>query len=331
MVQDSVYKIILIGAGELGSRHLQGLAKLDLLADITIIDPSKDALSTAHKRLNEVERTQYTQNVRFVDSFACIEDTAADLAIVATTADVRVSVTRTLVETMNVDRILFEKVLCQSTAELDEIARLVSANRIKAWVNCPRRIYPFYSELKKRFVPAEPIAYYLHGGEWGLACNAIHFLDHLAFLVDESEFRIDTNCLDTGFVSSKRNNFIELTGTISGSFASGSEFVFHSRKGSNAPHRIYIQSRDVQVIIDETIGQMRVASQQTGWRWEYLTFHIPYQSELTNLIAGDMLRNDCCGLASLEESCRIHKPFLEGLIAHLNQCTGQIFEACPIT
>ena len=331
MTEDSVYKIILIGAGQLGSRHLQALAKLDLSADITVIDPSVQALSVARERLQEVGITEYIRKISFSPSFEESNGASADLVIVATTADVRVPIARQLLTMMKINNILFEKVLCQSEAELNEISHLIQSHNINAWVNCPRRLYPFYVELKKLFSPGETIAYYLQGGEWGLACNAVHFIDHVAFLSGGSEFKIDVSRLDSGFMQSKRENFIELTGSMGGTFENGSEFMFLSRRGSDAPHRIYIQSAECHVIIDETRGQAQVARRDNDWQWNPVKFRAPFQSELTHIVARDILRESRCDLTTFEESCRIHKPFLEAILGHLNKDRGQIFMTCPIT
>jgi predicted dehydrogenase len=328
---ENITKIILVGAGQLGSRHLQGLSKLDLYTDITVIDPNTQALSTAQARLEEVGGSRYIKKINFASSLDKVELTEATLAIIATTADFRLGTTRSLLEKMRIKNILFEKVLCQSNKEINEISHLVQLNNANAWVNCPRRVYPFYSELKQLFSQENPITYYLDGGEWGLACNAIHFLDHIAFLIGKSAFEIDGNRLDQGFVKSKREKFIELTGSLTGFFADGSEFVLHSRRGSQAPHIIYIQSKEFQIIIDETRGQARIAEKDTDWQWRQVDFRLPFQSELTHIVVRDILTKGRCDLTTLEESCRIHSPFLEVILCHLNKDCVDLLNACPIT
>lgn len=331
MRENHINKIVLIGAGQLGSRHLQGLSKLDLYTDITVIDPSEQALSTAQERLKEMGQSRYIKNINFCSSLAEVKIAEADLAIIASTADVRISITRSLLEKIKTKKILFEKVLCQSNLGIKEISHLIQSNSVAAWVNCPRRLYPFYLELKQLLDQDGPITYYLDGGEWGLACNAIHFIDHIAFLIGESNYKIDGKRLDQGFVQSKREKFIELTGSLSGFFVDGSEFVLHSRRGSKAPHMIYIQSRECQIIVDETRGQACMAREDSDWRWQTINFRLPYQSELTHIIVRDILTKNRCDLTTLEESCRIHTPFLETLLDHLNKDDVDLFNICPIT
>ena len=47
-------KIVLVGAGNIGSRHLQALALLDRDANIQVIDTLESSLKLAEERFNSV-------------------------------------------------------------------------------------------------------------------------------------------------------------------------------------------------------------------------------------------------------------------------------------
>jgi len=49
-------KVILIGCGNIGSRHLQALVKLPYEIDIQIVDPNENSQKLAKSRLNETEK-----------------------------------------------------------------------------------------------------------------------------------------------------------------------------------------------------------------------------------------------------------------------------------
>ena len=51
-------KFTLVGCGNVGSRHLQALAKLPFDIDVKIVEPSKDAQDLAKTRLNEVQKKE---------------------------------------------------------------------------------------------------------------------------------------------------------------------------------------------------------------------------------------------------------------------------------
>ena len=48
-----MHQIAIIGAGQLGSRHLQGLAKLQLPCQVHVVDPSPKSLEVARQRFAE--------------------------------------------------------------------------------------------------------------------------------------------------------------------------------------------------------------------------------------------------------------------------------------
>ena len=53
----NLYKIALVGGGQLGSRYLQGIVKSYLDVDLYIVDPSNDSLKICHERILEVNPT----------------------------------------------------------------------------------------------------------------------------------------------------------------------------------------------------------------------------------------------------------------------------------
>ena len=80
-------EILIIGAGNLGSRHLQGLGKTKNKFNITVLDPNDSALAKAKLCYKEILRSNPYQTVNFVNSLDLVRN-SADLAIIATTADI---------------------------------------------------------------------------------------------------------------------------------------------------------------------------------------------------------------------------------------------------
>ena len=77
--------IAIIGAGQLGSRHLQGLLKYKTQQDIYVLDPSQDSLKLARQRADEIS---HQHRVHFVADWTAIPQNI-ELAIVATNSNVR--------------------------------------------------------------------------------------------------------------------------------------------------------------------------------------------------------------------------------------------------
>jgi predicted dehydrogenase len=324
------YRLALIGAGQLGSRHLQALAKSDYPIEIDVVDPSEESLKIAKDRLLEISANINVTRIDYHTSLAPIHP-KIDLCIIATTSDMRARVTNELLRSKSVRYVIFEKVLFQTLAEYGEIADLLENKKVYAWVNCPRRIYPIYKDLKKQFSPDARMFFTASGGEWGLACNAIHLIDLMAFLSENLEYTLRTDALDPHVRESKRKGFIELTGTLRGYFSDGSEIALHSTAGSSAPLLISIFTGNAEVIIDEENGIARMSLEENGWEWKDIKFSVPYQSDLTHKVVGEIFEKGNCGLTSFDESVKIHKPLLKALNEHMSSIRGEIVDVCPIT
>ena len=82
------FKVLLCGAGELGSRYLQGLKACSNLLEILVYDPKDQSLMLARRRWDEIVIEDCPHIISFHTSLEKIESNI-DLAIVSTTADVR--------------------------------------------------------------------------------------------------------------------------------------------------------------------------------------------------------------------------------------------------
>ena len=49
-----MYNNLVVGAGQIGSRHLQAILKLDIKQTIYILDPSTNSLEISKERANEI-------------------------------------------------------------------------------------------------------------------------------------------------------------------------------------------------------------------------------------------------------------------------------------
>jgi len=75
-------KIAVIGAGNIGSRHLQALANLKYEAEIYVVDPDKKALSTAKERYeNIINNSSSPHTINYLSSFNDLPN-SLDFAIV---------------------------------------------------------------------------------------------------------------------------------------------------------------------------------------------------------------------------------------------------------
>jgi len=326
---DFIHNILLVGAGQLGSRHLQGLAHISIPVSIIVIDPSEASLKTARERFTEIKSNPNIKDIQFQTthhkSHECI-----DLAVIATGADVRADVLDYLITNKQVRNVILEKFLFQKQTDYERIGVLLEKQLVKVFVNCPRRLYPFYRQLKKILSGEGPISFIVDGSQWGMGCNIIHFLDLFAFLTGNHAIGINNVSLDNSILESKRPGFVEFTGTVMGANARGDRFEISSRIEPDKPLRISIISGSQQIEIHESEGRVLFTSTKTG-DVQQESFVVSYQSQLTGEIAQEILLTGTCTLTPYTESMHLHLPILKTFLGHLNNVSGRQYDYCPIT
>lgn len=329
-----VANIALIGAGNIGRRHLQALALLEREVLIQVVDPQPTCLQLARDAWNSLHSSDKNNlKIEFLSSSKQLKDTI-DVAIVATNADVRRAVIEDLLNQKRVRYVILEKVLFQAIEDYEKVGTLLREKQVQAWVNCPRRMFPFYQQLKTLLTDTNNIDFYVSGAKWGLGCNGVHFLDLFAYLTGQSKLELTADLLDEAIQQSKRPGFIEVTGSLSGITAEGSRLAICSYLQGQAPVQIHINSSRIRCLISETGGQgsiAQIASEHSNWQWEEQRFQVMYQSQLSHLAVSQLLDNGKCELTNYDESTKLHIPFLKAINKHLQKSGMEVSELCPIT
>lgn len=324
-----MYKIVIIGAGQLGSRHLQGVAQSNFDITIEIVEPFESSRTTAEERYYQIEDRTHVHDIKFYDAIHHLSNDI-DVCIIATGADVRSKVIKELLSTKKVVNLILEKVLFQTIIEYNEIEQILNYTQTRCWVNHPRRMYPIYKALKEDLKDANQISYNFHGGDWGLGCNALHFIDHLSYLSGVTSLEVSNTFLDEHIYKSKRNNFIEFNGLLVGKL-NNHTFSLYSNK-EILPSTFTISSDILIAKIDEAKGNIQIARKKNNWEWETIEEKIIYfQSELSQILIEDILIKDNCFLPTYKESMDLHIPFIKCLLTHMNIVTDEKHTICAIT
>jgi predicted dehydrogenase len=332
--------IILIGAGKLGSRHLQALAKLNFQASIFVVDLNSEALRVAKERFLEVPKNNHNKEVYFLSSINSITTLKIDLAIIATTSDYRCQVIDELLIHCEIRYMILEKILFQKIAEYNYINKLLSSKNIKAWVNCPRRVWNLYSEIKDYLKDSLISEVNVIGPNWSLATSSMHFIDLIAYLTNVRDYEIlnmdfnnEVYPAYSSITGSRESKYLEFYGSMKGKFSNGTYFNFTCLKKMQSPFQVSIVTDKNIIHIYEELGIMYVGDQRLDEKWEIktTTFSMPYQSDLTNLIVEDLILNRNSVLTVFEESMDLHLPLLNSFIQYIGKVKNEILISCPIT
>ena len=321
-------KSMIIGAGQLGSRHLQGLLKSEVKQLIYILDPSENSLNISKERAQEVENNH---NLIFINDWDELP-TEFDLVIVATGANVRSKVVSKLLTDFKVKNLILEKILFQDINSYSQISNLIRKTKTSTWVNHPRRMFKHYQEIKKVIsLSEENVRFQVYGGNWGLACNGLHFVDLFSFLSDSEVEHINFDGVNE-IVDSKRVNNIEFIGSIKGEFKNKSDFYISSVDGLYSDITVCVFTKSNRWIIQEGAAQ-KVIHLDGGINFSetITTYDAEFQSTLTTRIINDILTKEKITLPNYDEASSSHIPFIKSALNTYSRITGIKTSIIPIT
>ena len=319
-----VHRITTRWIGALGKRHLSSILNSELGFDVYCYDINPNALD------NFEWSNQYNnKTLKMITSFDELPD-SVDFALFAMTSTGRREVFDKLVEHVKVKNILFEKVLFQRIEDYSHVQIKLKELGIKAWVNCARRQMDCYQELRERLSSAKEMRIDISGGEWGLACNAVHEIDLVEFLAGSENTQVTELDLLPLIADSKRPGYKEVYGTVKGHSGKCTEFFINCMKDTNVQDVLTINTDIGQFIVFEGNRKLLSMTAENNYELKVEPFEILYQSQMTQFVLEDILLRGTSRLADFDTSARLHLQFIEPLVQFFND-HGWEEKSCPIT
>tara|TARA_B100000886_G_scaffold337440_1_gene298152 strand:- start:986 stop:1954 length:969 start_codon:yes stop_codon:yes gene_type:complete len=317
--------ILLVGFGNIGKRYLEGILELRYNLKIYLIDININALDKAKLiSKNKFEKNLSNKEIIAKSTINEVKEESIDLSILTTTADVRFELINSIVKKFNVRSWILEKVLAQSENQVFKINNLIG-DKSSCWVNTPRRAMKWYADIKKKLLNLKksPLKFEVSGGNWGLACNAVHFLDLVSWITDSEicELKVINNKI---WENSKRKNFKELFGRIKVKYSDNSNLIM-TCDNTKTTRNISVMINNDYWLIDELNGLA------TGPNNQIIKGRLEYQSNIITEIINDIFHKKTCSLTSLEESSKQHIYLLNELLINFNKTNKQNFKILPIT
>ena len=314
---------MLVGAGQLGSRHLQGLIYSNFKLSINVVDSSSESLTNSRERWAGAGGEASPHHVRWLTELPS-DLPEIDVAIIATSSKGRADIVCALSELSTVRFWVLEKVLTQASIEL-EVLQSATLRSQGAWVNIPRRMMAGYQSLKRILPGQDPFSASFSGGLWGLACNCIHFIDLVSWLSGESLIGVDINGLNDNWYESKRPGYFETTGELVAHFEGGTNLRLNSEMGEDMKPIRVVLNNGVLWEIDESKGIFRSSD---GLQFDG---RIEPQSQLSGRLVDSILNRGRCDLPTLVESSATHKIIVDAMLIHWNRSQNRNDELVPIT
>jgi hypothetical protein len=274
-----VMRICIIGVGNIGMRYVQGITKKFPDAELFLVDSSE--------RIKELEKLQ-SGNVKLFTSLDEVNK-SIDLFVVATSCEPRLSIYKQCLD-LNPQYIILEKYLFNCRDEFEEC---LSLTRVPTFVNQ----WMYGSKTFDCLFESEARSVELTGSGWGLACNAVHWIDVLKRHMNINHLLVGSDTIISKVFSGKRAGYEEIYG----------ELVFVD-KDSDKTFRL-IDKGD-----DSLTGAQEIRVDGRVYLFDYASIkqddnvlsHFPYFSELIGDIVGDIMDTGSCHLPLLEESIPQH-------------------------
>ncbi len=314
----------MVGAGRIGGRHAEAMARVTTAVDLDIVDPQPQARRRAVLLLEEAGGL-HEGSVR---EFSCLNDlkAAPDLAIIATSSRERPDAIRAVVA-LGARSLILEKVLFTRLADYDAIDGLLADTGITAWVNCGNNSLPGFGRLKE-LVGDLQFDYRIEGTGWGLGCNLIHYLDEFTSLSSQREIRLNATELEPTVIEAKRPGYVEFFGRVSGNTTTPTTFTAICRNGSGSGWTVTIDLGDRRVLLSPS--QTLTIKDSCGARTE--RYPIPLQSEMTASYVNAIFNGESPRLPDYPSASRLHRTMLAAFLEHLRRVRGDdTIDECPVT
>lgn len=322
--------LAILGGGQIGSRHLQGLARLTGEHQIWVVDPSADALAVSQQRFDEVAGASSRVQVSYCRT---LQDLPAkiDVGFVTTNSGVRRKAVESLLEVASVEHLVLEKVLFANFKDFDWANEKLRGR--SAYVNCPLRMTEWVKSLAQRNL-GEPLSLRVSGAALGLGCNSIHYIDLFNYITGRPLISVETKFLEAGIVNSKRNGYFEVFGELLCDFGAGYLLSLRSLRSGNVPCALEIVGSSLRQVVAYTAGNSGTVErfeEASDWQMQTESFTQPLQSQLSNAVVESLLERGTCNLTPLTNSIQLHLPFVRALSIFLAEQGAKGDFDCPIT
>ena len=277
-------KILIVGVGNIGKRHLESLTKYNKIKQFHIVE--KNNLVTS------ILKTKYFNKKFFFHKAIDNLDNKIqfDLAILSTNSDVRFKIFTEIVRRTRVKFFILEKFVFQNINHFNYANKLIRNKNLKVFINCPMRTWPFFENIKKKYYKSE-VEILMTGSKWGLASNAIHYIDLLIHFTNKKKIYLSKN-QEMHIYKSKRKNFVEFGGILDAKIDKSNFLKMVDNYKQKSKPKLYIKFNEIFFEIDAGrnyyfVKKFKIKNNQK----KFITknkFKTPLQSQMTLKIFKDI-------------------------------------------
>jgi len=311
-------RTLIVGFGNMGCRHAQSLIENNSQNQYFVLEPDKDIYRANLQKIGVLEN-----QVLYFDNIKNLPDNL-DFAIIATSSFPRYQIMKKLID-KGIKYFLLEKIVFQSEYQFNDVISSMNKNGCTAYCNFVSRYFPNYIDIKNKLIKSSPIKMIVTGGDFGLGCNALHYMDLFEYFTG-IKANIERKELIENLKGNRRGLFYkELLGQILFSTDRGDILFISSEEKRVGGNEIIIIQDDCYDILNEETGSHIHFSKEKGLVLQ--AFKILYTSYLTNIIINDIINKKTL-LPNLEDTKHCHTELFKAANSTFGLADSEL---CPLT
>ena len=283
--------IILIGCGNIGLRHFQSLLTYVEPLNIYIVEPDlskKIKIDNLYK--DNAQNKRHTINL-YTHHLNLPLDIKMHVLIIATSSSVRSLIIEDIFKNNIPQFTLLEKFLFQDKKDYFKIEEIFLKSQAKVWVNQNMVIQEAFREVADYFKASNKIEMAVCGGNWGLCCNHVHFIDYFDYLTMRKGKMKSSLVKFRHTLPSKRNGFYDIIGRVEIVNQNLSTLILETdddKKNDEVFITIKDDQNSISLRVNDNImnGEFLINNKKFSKEYKNL-----YQSELTSKIVYNLLNN----------------------------------------
>lgn len=273
--------VVIVGFGAIGCRHAQALMSAEGFQKICIVEPSEQIFNQGISKIG-ADPSRFIR-VRAVDDLVCRD---VQIAVVATSSEPRFRIMKHLIES-GIRYFLVEKIVFQSMAQFDDIIKLLEHHGAKAYCNFVNRYFNNYVELKNRIkASSSRVSMTVIGGDLGLGCNAIHYMDLFEYLTGNPIALCDSALTPCPAENRRGSIYKEFSGVIFAEDEQNNMLSICFDPSHTGSVNLELHINGDRSLLSEGCGTEYYFGGQTA---EKKAFHIIPTSRLTHRILNDIM------------------------------------------
>jgi predicted dehydrogenase len=298
-----IFRILVIGAGQIGSRHIQALASIPDVGQVVVVDPSSESRERAIQRWQNVPGHE-SKRLSLLSAINQAEGNNFDLAVLATNAPGRLDQLRHIVA-LGIRHVLAEKLLFQSVVDLEDALSLCRTEGVSLYPNYVYRYAAPWRLLRDR-LKGQTFDMRVVAGDIGLATNLPHWLDLFEFVGGSPLSELSIKLSRAPYPSKRGGGLLEFSGSATGQTISGASLSLSFVDGVGVPVATIVTA-DGNWILDEGNCTISGSLAESGMHLE-----MPMVSRITTLAVPDILAGETI-LPDLFETASMNRMLLDSV------------------